>query len=153
MYYRYEKFRTKNHCGAKYLGVQRCETASPNWHETVQGDAQLRNMKQEQDRRPRKERSINAVLFWYSTNHRLKTWLKIMMVSNRKKLQKALFNTHTTIPIADHDVAAVLDGRVPHTHCLQNPLQTTNPICIKRTKTWTTFWTTKHRVVHCTRRH
>ena len=32
---------------------------------------------------------------------------------------------------------------------LQNPLQTTNPICIKRTKTWTTFWTTKHRVVHC----
>jgi hypothetical protein len=44
-----------------------------------------------------------------------------MMVSNRKKLQKALFNTHTTIPIADHDVAAVLDGRVPHTTALQNP--------------------------------
>ena len=44
-----------------------------------------------------------------------------MMVSNRKKLQKALFNTHTTIPIADHDVAVVLDGRVPHTTALQNP--------------------------------
>ena len=44
-----------------------------------------------------------------------------MMVSNHKKLQKALFNTHTTIPIADHDVAAVLDGRVPHTHCLAKP--------------------------------
>jgi hypothetical protein len=41
-----------------------------------------------------------------------------MMVSNRKKLQKALFNTHTTIPIPGIAVAAVLDGHVPHTTAL-----------------------------------
>ena len=104
-YYRDEKFRTKNHCGAKYLAEQRCEATSPNWHKAMQGNAQLRNMKQEQDRRPRKERSINAVLFWYSTDHQLKTRLKIMIVSNSKKLQKALFNTHTTVPVAGCDVA------------------------------------------------
>ena len=60
-----------------------------------------------------------------------------MMVSNRKKLQKALFNTHTTIPIADHDVAVVLEA-VFRTQPVQlpckTPVQTTNPVCIKRMK-------------------
>ena len=48
-----------------------------------------------------------------------------MLVSSRKKLQEALFNTHTTISVAGHDVANVLDGRVPRTLALTKPMHKT----------------------------
>ena len=47
--YRNEKLRTKNHSGQKELSEQSCETATLNLHETVWGEARLRNWEQGQD--------------------------------------------------------------------------------------------------------